>query len=206
METSPTSLKMIIVPENSQPKELINGDGDFNESGFEDFIRGAAASINPVIAIVGPLSSGKSTLMNHLFNTNFGVMNAQTGRKKTTNGIWIAKAPHIELQPTLVLDLEGTDGREKGQDDTVFEKQSALFAIAIAHTVIVNMWYNEVGREHAANRPLLNTVFEAMLSLSLISREKTTLHFVVRDGNSKTGTPSKELKRDLKNDIDKVNT
>ncbi|KAL1538434.1 protein ROOT HAIR DEFECTIVE 3 2-like [Salvia divinorum] len=188
-------------PENSQPTELINGAGDFNESGFEDFLRGAAASI-PVIAIVGPQSSGKSALLNHLFCTKFRVMNAQTGRSKTTNGIWIAKAPHIE--PTVVLDLEGTDGNEKGEDDTAFEKQSALFAIAIAHTVIINMWCNDVGREHAASRPLLRTVFEAMLSLSLISREKTTLHFVVRDGNSKTGTPSELLKRDLKKDIEEI--
>ncbi|KAL1538433.1 protein ROOT HAIR DEFECTIVE 3 2-like isoform X1 [Salvia divinorum] len=149
----------------SQLTELITGDGNFNESGFEDFIQGAAASI-PVIAIVGPQSSGKSTLMNHLFN------------------------------------LEGTDGKEKGQDDTEFEKQSALFAIAIAHTVIVNMWRSDVGREHAANRPLLKTVFEAMLSL--FSPEKTTLHFVIRDGNSKTGTPSELLMRDLKKDIEKI--
>ena len=48
---------MIMAPENSQPTELINGNGDFNELGFKDFIRGAAASI-PVIAIIGPQSSG----------------------------------------------------------------------------------------------------------------------------------------------------
>ena len=46
-----------MAPENSHPMELINGDGDFNESGFEEFIHGTDASI-PVIAIVGPQSSG----------------------------------------------------------------------------------------------------------------------------------------------------
>ena len=34
-------------------------------------------------------------------------------RRKTTNGIWIAKAPDIEPL-TVVLDLEGTDGKERG--------------------------------------------------------------------------------------------
>ncbi|KAK1315327.1 hypothetical protein QJS10_CPA06g01625 [Acorus calamus] len=33
---------------------------------------------------------------------------------------------------TIVMDLEGTDGRERGEDDTTFEKQSALFALAIS--------------------------------------------------------------------------
>ncbi|KAL6126949.1 hypothetical protein ACLB2K_074994 [Fragaria x ananassa] len=33
---------------------------------------------------------------------------------------------------TIAMDLEGSDGRERGQDDTTFEKQSALFALAIA--------------------------------------------------------------------------
>ncbi|XP_047960544.1 protein ROOT HAIR DEFECTIVE 3 homolog 2-like isoform X2 [Salvia hispanica] len=190
---------MIMAPENSQPTELINGNGDFNELGFKDFIRGAAASI-PVIAIIGPQSSGKSTLLNHLFRTNFREMNAIYGRSKTTNGIWIAKAPHIEPL-TVVLDLGGTDGKEKGEDDTAFEKQSALFAIAIAHTVIINMWCSDVGREHAANRPLLKIVFEALLSL--LAPQKTTLHFVVRDGNN-IGIPSELLKCNLKEDIEKI--
>ncbi|KAL1538432.1 protein ROOT HAIR DEFECTIVE 3 2-like [Salvia divinorum] len=202
MATTPTSLQMRMAPENSQLTELINGDGDFNESGFEDFIRGTAATASiPVIAIVGPQSSGKSTLMNHMFRTDFRVMNAKTGRRKTTKGIWIAKAP--EMEPlTVVLDLEGTDGRERGEDDTTFEKQIALFAIAMADTVFINMRYSDVGLEQAANRPLLKTIFEAMLSL--FSPEKTTLIFVVRDNDNKTGTPSELLERDLKEDIDKI--
>lgn len=35
-------------------------------------------------------------------------------RHQTTKGIWIAKAAGIEPF-TVVLDLEGTDGRERGQ-------------------------------------------------------------------------------------------
>ena len=33
-------------------------------------------------------------------------------RSQTTNGIWLAKAQNIE-PGTLVMDLEGTDGREE---------------------------------------------------------------------------------------------
>ena len=34
---------------------------------------------------------------------------------------------------TVVLDLEGSDGRERGEDDQTFEKQTALFALSLIH-------------------------------------------------------------------------
>ncbi|TYK21534.1 protein TIME FOR COFFEE isoform X1 [Cucumis melo var. makuwa] len=37
---------------------------------------------------------------------------------------------------TLVMDLEGTDGRERGEDDTAFEKQSALFALGVKRSIL----------------------------------------------------------------------
>jgi hypothetical protein len=40
-------------------------------------------------------------------------------RSQTTKGIWMAKAHNIE-PCTLVMDLEGTDGRERGE---VIKKQ-----------------------------------------------------------------------------------
>ncbi len=64
---------------------------------------------------------------------------------------------------TLVVDLEGTDGRERGEDDTSFERQSALFALATADVVLVNMWAKDVGRETGASKPLLKTIFEVTL-------------------------------------------
>ncbi|RVW78201.1 Protein ROOT HAIR defective 3-like 1 [Vitis vinifera] len=81
-------------------------------------------------------------------------------------------------------------------DDTAFEKQSALFALAISDVVLINiwgwselssgwkttgavkiltiecwtelclrfqMWCHDIGREHAANKPLLKTVFQTPL-------------------------------------------
>lgn len=72
----------------------------------------------------------------------------------------------VGIEPcTLVMDLEGTDGRERGevpplpslfplfvasyisflfatillQDDTAFDRQSALFALAISDIVLINM-------------------------------------------------------------------
>ncbi|KAL9456544.1 hypothetical protein AB3S75_005718 [Citrus x aurantiifolia] len=182
--------------------QLIDGNGEFNVDGLENFVR--TTKLNhcglsyAVVAIMGPQSSGKSTLMNHLFHTNFREMDAFRGRSQTTKGIWIAKCVGIEPF-TIAMDLEGSDSRERGEDDTTFEKQSALFALAIADIVLINMWCHDIGREQAANKPLLKTVFQVMMRL--FSPRKTTLLFVIRD---KTKTPLEYLEPILREDIQKI--
>ncbi|CAL9129163.1 unnamed protein product [Musa acuminata var. zebrina] len=84
------------------------------------------------------------------------------------------------------MDLEGTDGSERGEDDTAFEKQSALFALAVSDIVLINMWCHDIGREQAANKPLLKTIFQVMMRL--FSPRKTTLLFGIQ-------TVTKEPKR-----------
>ncbi|XP_076958102.1 protein ROOT HAIR DEFECTIVE 3-like [Bidens hawaiensis] len=181
---------------------LIEGDGTFNAVGLDNFIKQIKLKecglSYAVVAIMGPQSSGKSTLLNHLFHTNFKEMDAYRGRSQTTKGIWIARCPGIE-PCTIVMDLEGTDGRERGEDDTAFEKQSALFALAVSDIVLINMWCHDIGREQAANKPLLKTVFQVMLRL--FSPRKTTLMFVIRD---KTRTPLENLEPVLREDIQKI--
>jgi protein SEY1 len=88
--------------------------------------------------------TGKSTLLNNLFKTNFREMDAfrgrhvisrtfdnamyflnfdllylfsymvKTFRSQTTKGIWMARGVNIEPL-TIVMDLEGSDGRERGE-------------------------------------------------------------------------------------------
>ncbi|CAN1827188.1 Protein ROOT HAIR DEFECTIVE 3 homolog 1 [Linum perenne] len=149
--------------------QLIDGDGEFNVSGIDGFIKEvklAECGISyAVVSIMGPQSSGKSTLLNNLFRTNFREMDAFRGR----------------------------------QDDTAFEKQSALFALAVSDIVLINMWCHDIGREQAANKPLLKTVFQVMLRL--FSPRKTTLMFVIRD---KSKTPLENLEPVLREDIQKI--
>ncbi|XP_020226487.1 protein ROOT HAIR DEFECTIVE 3 [Cajanus cajan] len=182
--------------------QLIDGDGTFNVSGIEKFMKEvklAECGLSyAVVSIMGPQSSGKSTLLNNLFGTNFREMDAFKGRSQTTKGIWMARCNGIE-PCTLVMDLEGTDGRERGEDDTAFEKQSALFALAVSDIVLINMWCHDIGREQAANKPLLKTVFQVMMRL--FSPRKTTLLFVIRD---KTRTPLENLEPVLREDIQKI--
>ncbi|CAL4897966.1 unnamed protein product [Urochloa decumbens] len=181
--------------------QLIDGEGEFACEGAERFMAAAGVAgcglSYAVVSIMGPQSSGKSTLLNQLFGTNFREMDAFRGRSQTTKGIWIARCVGVE-PCTVVLDLEGTDGRERGEDDTAFEKQSALFALAISDIVLINMWCHDIGREQAANKPLLKTVFQVMMRL--FSPRKTTLLFVIRD---KTRTPLEHLEPVLREDIQK---
>ncbi|XAR49943.1 hypothetical protein NMG60_11004129 [Bertholletia excelsa] len=181
---------------------LVDGDGTFNVAGIDKFmkeVRLAECGLSyAVVSILGPQSSGKSTLLNHLFGTNFREMDAFKGRSQTTKGIWLARCAGIE-PCTLIMDLEGTDGRERGEDDTAFEKQSALFALAVSDIVLINMWCHDIGREQAANKPLLKTVFQVMMRL--FSPRKTTLMFVIRD---KTRTPLENLEPVLREDVQKI--
>ena len=75
-------------------------------------------------------------------------------------GIWLARSSKISEPTTFVMDLEGSDGRERGEDDTNFERQSALFALAVADVLLVNIWCHDIGREHGSGKPLLKTIFQ----------------------------------------------
>ena len=114
-----------------------------------------------VVSIMGPQSSGKSTLMNQLFGTPFAVMDSAQGRSQTTKGAWLSTSANN----TLVLDLQGTDSIESGDGGKTFERQSSLLALALCDVVIVNVWSNDLGRADASNMSLLRTVFEVHLQL-----------------------------------------
>jgi hypothetical protein len=130
-------------------------------------------------------------------------MDAMSGRQQTTKGVWVARSPKVDRPPTLVLDLEGSDGRERGEDDTNFERQSALFALAVADALLVNVWCHDIGREHGSGKPLLKTIFG--VNLKLFSPEpgkrRTTLLFVIRD---RSKTPLKALCEVLRDDLDRL--
>lgn len=76
-------------------------------------------------------------------------------------GIWMCRGKDMNV---MVMDVEGTDGRERGEDQD-FERKSALFSLASSEILIVNMWEHQVGLYNGANMGLLKTVFEVNLGL-----------------------------------------
>lgn len=108
----------------------------------------------------------------------------------------------------LIMDVEGTDGRERGEDQD-FERKSALFSMASAEVLMVNMWENQVGLYQGANMGLLKTVFEVNLGLfqsgkekSGPSKDKTLLLFVIRDHVGIT--PLENLRGTIMADLGKI--
>jgi len=182
--------------------QLVDPDGNYRREGLETVVRGVGVAQRgldyALVAIMGPQSSGKSTLLNALFGTSFREMNAMHGRKQTTRGVWVAKAPKCHERCTIVLDMEGSDGRERGEHDT-YEKQTALFAMAVADVLIVNMWCHDIGRETGAGKPLLRTVMQ--VNFKLFHPTKTVLLFIIRD---RSKTPKDKLEQVLREDMEKL--
>ncbi|KAI8071554.1 root hair defective 3 GTP-binding protein-domain-containing protein [Gongronella butleri] len=183
--------------------QLVNEDQKFTEQ-LPEYMNqwhlGDAGFKYNVVAVFGSQSTGKSTLLNGLFGTSFDVMN-ETQRSQTTKGIWISRGRGMHV---MVMDVEGTDGRERGEDQD-FERKSALFSMATSEVIILNLWEHQVGLYQGANMGLLKTVFEVNLQLfqhSRSSKEKTLLFFVIRDHVG--STPLENLAKTLQSDLEKI--
>lgn len=111
--------------------------------------------------------------------------------------------------PVLVLDVEGSDGRERGEDQD-FERKSALFSMASAEVLMVNMWEHQVGLYQGANMGMLKTVFEVNLGLfqaakgksASAAKDKTLILFVIRDHIAVT--PMDNLSKTLLSDLHRI--
>ncbi|PWZ03424.1 root hair defective 3 GTP-binding protein [Testicularia cyperi] len=193
---------------DSQRMQLIDEEQKFNSSEFgprlDKWGLADAGFGYDLCAVLGSQSTGKSTLLNKLFGTNFDVM-SETARQQTTKGIWMCRGKKMNV---LVMDVEGTDGRERGEDQD-FERKSALFSIAAAEVLIVNLWEHQVGLYQGANMGLLKTVFEVNLSLFQASKartagtkDKTLLLFVIRDHIGVT--PVQNLSTTIMADLTKI--
>ncbi|KAK3074300.1 Dynamin-like GTPase that mediates homotypic ER fusion [Teratosphaeriaceae sp. CCFEE 6253] len=193
--------------------QIVDHEKNFNENlgaylQMEGIIR---AGFNyHLISVFGSQSTGKSTLLNYLFGTEFGVMSEQE-RRQTTKGIWMSKNKKKSgsgegsmAENILVMDVEGTDGRERGEDQD-FERKSALFALATSEVLIVNIWEHQVGLYQGANMGLLKTVFEVNLQLFLKNAKNVTrslLFFVIRDHLGTT--PLSNLRQTLVQDLQRI--
>ena len=153
---------------------------------------------------------------------------AEDDRRQTTKGIWMSKNKKSHTVKNsekmadniLVMDVEGTDGRERGEDQD-FERKSALFALATSEVLIVNIWEHQVGLYQGANMGLLKVVFEVNLELFLKdnkyvhqalgcrktankarSNPRSLLFFVIRDHLG--ATPLANLRNTLIQDLSRI--
>eukprot|EP01114_Cavostelium_apophysatum_P008070 TRINITY_DN2033_c1_g1_i3.p1 TRINITY_DN2033_c1_g1~~TRINITY_DN2033_c1_g1_i3.p1 ORF type:complete len:609 (-),score=169.39 TRINITY_DN2033_c1_g1_i3:117-1943(-) len=191
--------------------QIIDGDGEFTPLDqlsvlFRGWDLHKRAFDYHVVAILGAQSSGKSTLLNLLFGTTFPVMTSSEGRTQTTKGVWAGLSSSQSLEhkeeAIMVLDVEGTDSRERGEDAASFERKTSLFSLALSEVLLVNIWHNDIGRYNAGNIALLKTVFELNLQLfqKTVGGPRTLLLFVIRDHIPKE-TPLEKLKAIVMKDM-----
>lgn len=173
-----------------------------------------------VVAVVGCQSGGKSTLLNATFGTHFPVLDApKSGRRRTTLGVWATVAtpgahcgeagriPGQNSRPVVLLDVEGSDSRERGDGAKAFESRTTLLSLALADIVVVNMWAHDIGRYSAANYELFETVFAHAGHLCRRARLFTEARpvqilLVVRDHDGESSLH--DIKRVLMGDLENI--
>lgn len=178
------------------PLQLVSSRGEFAAEEFEAFTKASFPTESDdatliTIAILGARGSGRSTLANRLFGTDFAVGRPFSGRG--TSGCVAA----VSDAGALILDTQGADGRD-GQSDVV--PRVTTLALALADALIFNLWAADLGRYEAAGYALLRTVF--VENARIFSKEetmKTLLVFVIRDHDD--GSSLDSLKELLLTDI-----
>eukprot|EP01053_Blabericola_migrator_P007136 Blabericola_migrator_1__7135@NODE_3613_length_1632_cov_26_214058_g2142_i1_p1_GENE_NODE_3613_length_1632_cov_26_214058_g2142_i1NODE_3613_length_1632_cov_26_214058_g2142_i1_p1_ORF_typecomplete_len454_score84_99RHD3/PF05879_12/8_6e46GBP/PF02263_19/9_3e15GBP/PF02263_19/1_2e03MMR_HSR1/PF01926_23/1_3e06Dynamin_N/PF00350_23/0_00039Dynamin_N/PF00350_23/2_1e03IIGP/PF05049_13/0_00084IIGP/PF05049_13/5_6e03AAA_15/PF13175_6/0_036Septin/PF00735_18/0_061Roc/PF08477_13/0_12Roc/PF08477_13/8e03AAA_28/PF13521_6/0_ len=140
--------------------QLISDDSKFNER--VRLIGDADSTRYNVVSIIGAQSGGKSTLLNTMCGTTFQTMDSDPATiHQTTRGVWLSEDPKA---PLLILDIEGTDSSERNKEgDRAFERHSGVFALALSDTVLINVNYQDINREHGSGLPLFEELQRAYL-------------------------------------------
>lgn len=146
--------------------QIIDEDGKFIYS-YENIIEyfnvgNDKNGVYPVF-IFGAQSTGKSTLMNSLFNTKFEVSSDEDPLSPTTRGLCLGVSYTTDGKVLLIIDVQGSDNSE---DSRTFDNKSCLFSIAAGSVLIVNMMEKDLVHIEGGQRRLLETVFGAMLKLT----------------------------------------
>lgn len=187
--------------DKSQPIQILTADGELTSS--ETWFPDSQLPQHPflIIAITGPQASGKSTLVNSLFSTNFPVASRGSIGIATTRGILATTISHTS-HPTLVLDVEGADARTRGRDAKLFSAQSASFVTALADVVIVNMWFHDACRLDSAAYALLTSVLQSCASALVEGAQaRTSIVVAVRDFDDQSEQAATEVKEMIRNDV-----
>ncbi|CAN8067841.1 unnamed protein product [Agarophyton chilense] len=186
----------------SSPTEVLAADGELAppDTWFPPRVELSSDPFT-VVAITGPQASGKSTLVNALFSTDFPVATRGSVGTATTRGILASQlqTPH---GPTLVLDVEGADARARGRHAKLFAAQCASFVTAVADVVIVNLWFHDACRLDSAAHSLLRSIlFSAAHALADGAPAKTALIVAVRDFDDDAQHASQSVTSMIQEDV-----
>jgi len=185
--------------------QLVDSRGDFHLADLDKFVdTNVASGMLPdadstlvTITVIGARGSGKSTLMNRIFGTDFDIGRPFVGRGTKGCVAGVSATSHA-----LILDTQGSDGRD-GDSEKI--ARIATFALALSDVLMFNLWMADIGRYEAAGYSLLRTVF---LEFTRMFEEndpaKTLLCFVIRDHDSAGGASLDSLVKIIMEDIEEI--
>lgn len=126
----------------------------------------------------GPQSSGKSTLLNDLLglaSRQWTYQRANSNHER--NHGTCSRLPNESRPRVLILDCEGSDSRERNQQEAQnIERHIGCFAAAVSDLLIINVWNHDIGRHSAANYNILSTIFDIYFRSLLKARRKSGNH------------------------------
>lgn len=65
----------------------------------------------------------------------------------------------------LIFDIEGTDSNDRKDQSLKYELTTSMFALAVTHILMVNIWMKDIGRKNASNYGILKVIFEENLKI-----------------------------------------
>jgi GTPase SAR1 family protein len=149
-----------------------------------------------IVSIIGPQSSGKSTLLNGLFGTTFKT--AEVAGPQTTQGIWVSRDQKNNI---IVLDIEGSDSLEQQFRSTMmsssmfdsqlmrqkskefYEFSTGLFALQMSNIFLINVLQNSSGQDAGSGFSVLRYILKLNIEIfkQRTLEEKKRIIVIIRD-------------------------
>ena len=154
-----------------------------------------------VVSILGIQSSGKSTLLNTMFGTNF---NVSAGR--CTRGAFMQLLPFHKsfkkAQYLLLIDTEGLRAPELDATQTHnHDNQLGTFVIGLAHLTVVNI----MGEVSSDMNDILQTAVHAFLRMKNVGISSPGCHFVHQNVTALMASDKRMMgKTKIKENLDKM--
>jgi hypothetical protein len=179
--------------ESGSPFEVIDGDNLHFVSNFYSQYFKNDNSRTFILSIMGPQSSGKSTLLNFLFGTQFA---SSSGRcTKGVYGSTMKIKNHPKYDQILILDTEGILSAER--NDRIFDRKLFLFCLLISNaTIICNK--GDINKEM---NEVLKLAITCMRDLKLERKTTPNVYIVLNAltdiNKQKLWEPINQLQKDL---------
>ena len=166
--------------EDGNALEIIDGDIDSIEiSTFTSVISWVQSLKNNnnkllVVTIMGPQSSGKSTLLNFLFGARFHV---SAGRCTKGLNAMLLRTDFEETKEILILDSEGIFSIER--NDPMYDRRLTIFCMSVSNLLMINIR----GELNIEIQKVLQVAIYALKRIAEVNAilRKVRIQFILRD-------------------------